>query len=38
MDISGIKRKKHTNMSQQIKLYTYYSMNKQYIEEVQKWK
>ena len=30
---SGIKKKKYRNMSQQLELYTYYSMNKQYVEE-----
>ena len=27
--------KEYTNVSQQLELYTYFSMNKQYVEEVQ---
>ena len=35
---NGIKKKEYTNMFKQLKIYTYYSMNKQYEEGVQKWK
>ena len=35
---SGIKKKEYTHMSQQLEIWTYNSMNKQYVEGVQKWK
>ena len=33
-----IKKKDHINVSQQLEIYTYCSMNKQYVGGVQKWK
>ena len=35
---SSIKKKENTNVSKQEEIYTYSSMNKQYVEGVQKWK
>ena len=35
---NGIKKKEYTYVSQQLKIYTYFFMNKQYVEGVQKWK
>ena len=35
---NGIKKKDYINLSQQLEIYTYCSMNKQYVEWVQKWK
>ena len=35
--INGIKKKEYSNVSQQIKTYTCYSINKQFIEGVPKW-
>ena len=34
----GIKKKEYANKSQQLEIFTYCSLNKQYVEEVQKWK
>ena len=31
-------QKVYTNVSQQLKIYTYCSMNKQYVKGIQKWK
>ena len=36
--INGIKKKEYTNVSQQLIIYIYCSMNKQYLEGVQKCK
>ena len=33
--MNGIKKKEYTNMSQQQEIYTYCSMNKQYVEGMQ---
>ena len=38
MHINGIKRKEYTNVSQQFEIYTYFLMNKQYVEGVQNGK
>ena len=35
---NSIKKKEYKNASQQLKIYKYCSMNKQYMERVQKWK
>ena len=35
--MNRIKKKEYTNMSQQLQLYTYCVLNKQYMGGVQKW-
>ena len=38
MHTNDIKKKEYTNVSQQLEIYAYCSMNKHYMEVVQKWK